>query len=123
MEFDTSRSQKIIELANVVVDMNMNASTQITQLNNSANELLATIENELWDEAIELSQQWDANIRSFVCGLSAEQVISMKNEIEEIASQNSSIKDRLIDSRAKVLTLIQENNNSRTAIQLYNKTA
>jgi len=100
----------------------MNVDQQLTQLNNSANELVETIENEMWDEAIELSQQWDARIRSFIRRLSAEQFVSMKSEIEEIATQNTSIKKRLIKLRAKVLTQIQENNNSRTAIQLYSNT-
>ena len=92
------------------------------QMTDSANELLATIENESWDEAIDLSQQWDTKIRSFISGLSTEQFLSMKSEIEKIASQNNNIKKHLIDSRAKVLTLIQENNTSQSAIQLYNNT-
>ena len=46
----------------------------------------------------------------------------MKSEIEKIATQNTSINKRLIKLRAKVLTQIQENNNSRSAIQLYNST-
>jgi len=101
----------------------MNASQQIAQLNHSANELLETIENELWDEVIELSQRWDENIRSFIRSLSAEQFITLRNEVENIAFQNSKIEKCVIDSRAKVLTQIQETNNSRTAIQFYNKTA
>ena len=44
----------------------MNVDQQLTQINNSANELVETIENELWDEAIELSQQWDVRIRNFI---------------------------------------------------------
>ncbi len=92
------------------------------QVTNSANELLATIENESWDEAVELSQQWDAKIRSFVRGLSAEQFLSMKSEIEKIASQNTSIKKQLEKLRANVLTQLQENNTSQSAIQLYTST-
>jgi len=98
----------------------MNVDQQLTQINNSAYELVETIENELWDEAIELSQQWDARIRNFIRSLSAEQFVSMKSEIEKIATQNTSINKRLIKLRAKVLTKIQENNTSRSAIQLYN---
>lgn len=100
----------------------MNVDQQLTQINNSANRLVETIENELWDEAIELSQQWDARIRKFMRSLSAEQFISMRSEIEYIVSQNTSINKRLIKLRANVLTLIQENNSSRSAIQLYNNT-
>ena len=100
----------------------MNVDQQLTQINNSANRLVETIENELWDEAIELGQQWDARIREFMRCLSAEQFISMRSEIENIASQNTSINKRLIKLRAKVLTQIQENNSSRSAIQLYNST-
>jgi len=98
----------------------MNVDKQLTQINNSAYELVETIENELWDEAIELSQQWDVSIRNFIRSLSAEQFVSMKSEIEKIATQNMSINNRLIKLRAKVLTKIQENNTSRSAIQLYN---
>lgn len=98
----------------------MNVDQQLTQLNNSANELVESIENEFWDEAIELSQLWDARIRSLIRSLSAEQFVSMKSEIEKIATQNTSIKKRLIKLRAKVLTQIQENNTSQSAIKLYN---
>lgn len=98
----------------------MSVDQQLTQINNSAYELVETIENELWDEAIELSQQWDVRIRNFIRNLSAEQFVSMKSEIEKIATQNTSIKKRLINLRAKVLTQIQENNTSRSAIQFYN---
>lgn len=98
----------------------MNVDQQLTQLNNSANELVESIENEFWDEAIELSQLWDARIRSLIRSLSAEQFVSMKSEIEKIATQNTSIKKRLIKLRAKVLTKIQENNTSQSAIKLYN---
>lgn len=100
----------------------MNVDQQLTQINNSANRLVETIENELWDEAIEFSQQWDARIRKFMRSLSAEQFISMRSEIENIASQNTSINKRLIKLRANVLTQIQENNSSRSAMQLYNNT-
>jgi len=100
----------------------MNVNKQLKQVSDSGNLLLDTIEDESWDEAIELSQQWDARIRGFIQSLSAEQFISMKSEIEKIASQNTSIKKRLIKYRAKVLTQIQENNNSHSAIQLYNNT-
>ncbi len=102
---------------------NIKVRSQISQLNHSANELLEVIENEMWDEAIELSQKWDVNIRSFVHGLTAKQFISMRKEVEDLVSQNAIIERNLIDSRAKVLTQIQENNHSRTAIQFYNKTA
>ncbi len=98
----------------------MNVDQQLTQLNNSADELVESIENEFWDEAIELSQLWDARIRSLIRSLSAEQFVSMKSEIEKIATQNTSIKKRLIKLRAKVLTQIQENNTSQSAIKLYN---
>ena len=98
----------------------MNVDQQLTQLNNSANELVESIQNEFWDEAIELSQLWDARIRSLIRSLSAEQFVSMKSEIEKIATQNTSIKKRLIKLRAKVLTQIQENNISQSAIELYN---
>lgn len=100
----------------------MNVKQQLNQIISSANELVETIDNELWDEAVGLSQQWDTSIRYFVRGLSAEQFISMKSEIEQIATQNTSIKKRLVKLRANVLTQIQENNNSRSAIQLYNNT-
>ena len=101
----------------------MNANyKQLKQVNDSAKELHATIENESWDEAAELSHQWDSRIRNFIRSLSAEQFISMKSEIENIASQNSSIKKQLEKLRAKVLTQLQENNNSQSAIQLYNST-
>lgn len=98
----------------------MNVDQQLTQLNNSADELVESIENEFWDEAIELSQLWDARIRSLIRSLSAEQFVSMKSEIDKIATQNTSIKKRLIKLRAKVLTQIQENNTSQSAIKLYN---
>ncbi|MFK7815370.1 MAG: hypothetical protein AB8B92_03460 [Gammaproteobacteria bacterium] len=101
----------------------MNVKAEISQLNNLANELLENIENELWDETKILSQKWDAKIRRFVQSLSAKQFITMKNEIENISSQNTIIEKRLIDLRAKVLTQIQENEHTRTAIQFYNKTA
>ena len=100
----------------------MSVSKQLKLVNNSADELLATIENGLWGEAEELCRQWDARIRKFMRSLSAEQFISMRSEIENIASQNTSIIERLIKLRAKVLTQIQENNSSRSAIQLYNNT-
>ena len=100
----------------------MSVDEQLVQVIDLANELLATIEDESWDEAEELCRQWDARIRSFIKGLSAEQFISMKSEIENIASQNTSINKRLVTLRAKVLTKIQENNNSHSAIQLYNST-
>lgn len=98
----------------------MNVDQQLTQLNNSADELVESIENEFWDEAIELSQLWDARIRSLIRSLSAEQFVSMKSEIDKIATQNTSIKKRLIKLRAKILTQIQENNTSQSAIKLYN---
>ncbi|QMU60397.1 MAG: hypothetical protein GKR92_01270 [Gammaproteobacteria bacterium] len=98
----------------------MNASKQLMQVTDSANELLTTIENESWDEAIALSLQWDKRVRTFIHSLSAEQFIAMKSEIEIIVSQNNSIEKRLVAMRAKVLTQIQENNTSRSAIQLYN---
>ncbi len=98
----------------------MNVEQQLTQLNNSANELVESIENESWDEAIELGQLWDARIRGFIRSLSAEQFVSMESEIEKIATQNTSINKRLIKLRAKVLTKIQENNISQSAIKLYN---
>jgi len=100
----------------------MSVDEQLVQVTDLANELLATIEDESWGEAEELCRQWDTRIRSFIQGLSAEQFISMKSEIENIASQNTSIKKRLVTLRAKVLTQIQENNNSHSAIQLYNTT-
>lgn len=98
----------------------MNAKKHIMHVTDIADELLTTIEDESWEEAMQLSQLWDAKIRQLIRSLSAEQFISMQSDIEKIASKNSIIEKHLTKLRAKVLTQIQENNNSRTAIQLYN---
>ncbi len=98
----------------------MNAEKQLIQIHDSADELMASIENEKWDDATFLCQQWDANIRDFFCRLSAEQFITMKSQIERLVAQNMHIKKNLITLRAKVLTKLQETNTSRSAIQLYN---
>jgi hypothetical protein len=99
--------------------LSMNANKQIKQVTASANELLVMINNEDWDEAMQLSQQLDIKIRNLIRGQSAEQLIAMKSEIEKIVHLNRSIEKHLIKLRAKVLTQIQENNSNRTAIQLY----
>ncbi len=100
----------------------MSTQKQLSQVKNLAKELLSTINNESWDEAMKLSQKWDANIRKYIRSLTAEQFISMNNDIEELANTNTVIKDQLIDLRAKVLTQIQNNKYSQTAIQQYNNT-
>ena len=98
----------------------MNVNEQLMQITDFADELNTSIENESWEMAMQLSHQWDVNIRKFIGGLSAEQCIKMKGQIESLASQNKSINNRLVKLRAKVLTQIQENNNSRKAIKQYN---
>ena len=98
----------------------MNANKQLMQITDFADELIASIENESWEAAMQLSQQWDINIRNLIRSISAEQFIAMKSQIECLAAKNTSIKKRLIKSRAKVLTQLQENNNCRKAIQQYN---
>lgn len=98
----------------------MNVNKQLAQITEAANELISYIESESWDDAMRLSLQWDTKIRNLMRGLSAEQFIAMKCQIESLASQNANIKNRLIKLRAKVLTQIQENNSSRAAIQQYN---
>ena len=97
----------------------MNANMQLKQVTECADKLLDTINCEAWDEAMHLSQQWDAKIHNLIRSLSAEQFIAMKSDIEKVASLNRSIEKQLIKLRAKVLTEIQENNTSRNAIQLY----
>lgn len=92
---------------------------QLKQVTECADKLLDTINSEAWDEAMQLSQQWDEKIHNLIRGLSAEQFIAMKSDIEKVASLNRSIEKHLSKLRAKVLTKIQENNTSRTAIQLY----
>lgn len=98
----------------------MNVNKQLAQITEAANELISFIESESWDDATRLSLQWDTKIRNLMRGLSAEQFIAMKGQIESLASQNANIKNRLIKLRAKVLTQIQENSSSRVAIQQYN---
>ncbi len=98
----------------------MNAKLQLIQINDSAKELIASIENESWDDAMHLSQQWDSRIRDLIRNLPAEKIIVMKSQIDTLAAQNLYIKDCLVNLRAKVLTQLQENSNSRSAIQLYN---
>ena len=100
----------------------MSTQKQLSQVKYLAEELLMTIDNESWDEAMGLSQKWDADVRAFINDLTAEQLISMKSDIEKIAYTNTIIKDQLIDLRAKVLTQIQNNKHSQTAIQQYNNT-
>ena len=98
----------------------MKIQKQLNQVKNLANELTSMIENELWDEAIVLSQQWDVSIREMIRSLSADQIIEMRSELEQIASINLSLKDQLDTLRVKVLTQINKFNNSQTAIRLYN---
>ena len=98
----------------------MNVKKKIKQLTDCAQGLNSAIEEESWDEAMLLSQQWDTNIRDLFRSLSTEQFTTMKSELEEILDQNVSIRKHLMELRAKVLTQIQENNNNRSAIQLYN---
>ncbi|MGH1537512.1 MAG: hypothetical protein ACRBDX_05635 [Gammaproteobacteria bacterium] len=101
----------------------MNAKLQLIQINDSAKELIASIENESWDDAMHLSQQWDTRIRDLICNMSAEQFITMESQIVSLVDQNMCIKKRLVNLRAKVLTQLQENNTSRSAIQSYNNVA
>jgi hypothetical protein len=97
----------------------LNIQKKITEVKQSAEVLLEIIENEAWDEANELCQQWDTKIRIFFNELSSEEIIAARQEIEEIAVINVKIKNCIIQSRAKVLTQLQKNNTSRTVIQLY----
>ncbi len=98
----------------------MSTQKQLSQVKYLAEELLMTINNESWDEAIELSQKWDADVRAFINSLTAEQFITMSSDIEKITETNTIIKDQVIDLRAKVLTQIQNNKHTQTAIQQYN---
>ncbi len=100
----------------------MNVQKRLMHVTDLANELQRFIENELWDEAMQLSQQWDSEVRKFVHNLSSAQFIAIRDEIEELASKNTRIKTKLTGLRAKVLTQIQENNYSHTAIQSYSNT-
>ena len=97
----------------------MNFQNQLVQITDFAVKFSKCIEDEAWKEAKTLSQQWDAQIREFMIGLSAEQLITYKAEIEKIASENTAIKNKLTNMRAKVLTQIQDNKHSFTAIQSY----
>jgi predicted HD phosphohydrolase len=100
----------------------MSVNQQIIQLRHSADELLEKIDNEYWDEAKILSKKWDISVRDFMCNLSPEKFIANRGEVESLAMLNKKIENHLVTLRAKVLTKIQENNTSRNAIQLYNKT-
>jgi len=100
----------------------MNVKKCLEQVTDLADELLTTIDDESWDEAVVLSQQWDSRVRNFIKSVIADQSVSVKSEIKNIALQNARIENRLTELRAKVLTQIQENNTSRSAIQLYNNT-
>jgi len=100
----------------------MNVKKCLEQVTDLADELLTTIDDESWDEAVVLSQQWDSRVRNFIKSVIADQSVSVKSEIKNIALQNARIENHLTELRAKVLTQIQENNTSRSAIQLYNNT-
>ena len=100
----------------------MTIQKQIMQVRKLANELASMIEDELWDEAVILSQQWDVSIREMIRSLSAEQIIEMRSELEQIASINLSYKNQLDTLRAKTLTQINKFNNTQTAIRFYNNT-
>ncbi len=98
----------------------MSTKKLIQELSDLAVDLLTTIDDELWDDAKRLSQLWDVKIRTFISNLPAEEFITLQDEIEKIASNNTKIENHLVTMRAKVLTKIQNNNNSRTAIEQYN---
>lgn len=98
----------------------MNIQKQLNQIRKLANELASMIEDELWDEALVLSEQWDLSIREMIRSLSADQIIGMKRELEQIASINLSYKNQLDTLRAKVLTQINKFNNTQNAIRFYN---
>lgn len=98
----------------------MNIQKQLNQIRKLANELASMIEDELWDEAVILSQQWDVSIREMIRSLSADQIIEMRSELEQIASINLSYKNQLDTLRAKTLTKINKFNNTQTAIRFYN---
>ena len=98
----------------------MNIQKQLNQIRKLANELASMIEDELWDEAVVLSEQWDLSIREMIRSLSADQIIGMKRELEQIASINLSYKNQLDTLRAKVLTQINKFNNTQNAIRFYN---
>ena len=100
----------------------MTIQKQIMQVRKLANELASMIEDELWDEAVILSQQWDVSIREMIRSLSADQIIEMRSELEQIASINLSYKNQLDTLRAKTLTQINKFNNTQTAIRFYNNT-
>ena len=100
----------------------MTIQKQIMQVRKLANELASMIEDELWDEAVILSQQWDVSIREMIRSLSADQIIEMRSELEQIASINLSFKNQLDTLRAKKLAQINKFNNTQTAIRFYNKT-
>lgn len=98
----------------------MKIQKQLNHVRNLANELASMIEDELWDEALVLSEQWDLSIREMIRSLSADQIIEMRSELEQISSINLSFKNQLDTSRVKVLTQIKKFNTSHTAIRLYN---
>ena len=100
----------------------MNIQKQLNQIRKLANELASMIEDELWDEAVILSQQWDVSIREMIRSLSANQSIEMRSELEQIASINLSFKNQLDTLRAKKLAQINKFNNTQTAIRFYNNT-
>ena len=93
---------------------------QFTELNQAARRLLSRMDDESWEDVVQLTQEWDERIRILVRDLTAEQIIGLESDIKKIAVQNSKIKKQLEVIRAKVLTLIQENNHSRNAIKHYN---
>jgi len=101
----------------------MSANSHFSQLAIFGNKIEECIENELWEEADQFCQQWDEKIRTLINSLSAEQFVAMGAQIENVASQNARIKKHLIKLRAKVLTQLQENNTSQTAIQQYQNIA
>ena len=93
---------------------------ELEELNQAANRLLSsTKEDESWEEIVHLIQKWDERIQILVRGLSAEQLLKFGSEVKKIADKNLKIKGQLEALRAKVLTQIQENTHSRSAIQQY----